>query len=98
LSQSVPAQFLAAVNKHDPKSASLGKADRLSRVFPEEVFKRSTGTDVNPCLAIHRQNRDAYWEFLRSRFAADGKTLNSQRNRHGLFYLEAAEAYSRLLP
>jgi hypothetical protein len=98
LSQGVPGQFVAALAKRDDKVAALGKADRLSRVFAEEVFRRTASMDSNPALALHRLNREAVWEFLRGRYDAESRALSPQQRRHALFYDEARQAYSRLAP
>jgi hypothetical protein len=103
LGQGVPKQFLGYAKPSDQFAESFARADRVSRVFPDELLKRAAGAEFNPAFrnpaqALFRMQQEAFWAFLRERYQRESQELRAQKNRHDFFYAEAAEAYARTGP
>ncbi len=105
LIRGVPAEFLGLIRSKDALPSRLFKADRLGRVFPENVLRQLTGAEMapgflNPARKLYRLEQEAYWDFLRTRYQGDADNLKAQkgRNDHELFFRDAETAYPELKP
>ena len=99
LASGVPSAFQFYARPKEKLAPALAKADRLSRVFPGDVLKRTTGADFHPAFltpaeSLERIHRDAYVSFLRDRYQREARELKSQKSPHEYFYAEAADAFS----
>ncbi|MEI7686109.1 MAG: hypothetical protein WCL32_13880 [Planctomycetota bacterium] len=103
LAQGVPSQFLGDALAKEKLADAFARADRLSRIYPDDLLKQAGGAGFNPAfrnpaLALDRLNRETFWAFLRERYQREALDLRALNNRLDAFYADAADVYARTQP